>query len=373
MYIAKQLSLLSMVALLAAGCSAGDESAGVQQPAEPPHAAGTPVVVVPVVGDGGTRAAMTTDATFAEFRMWGFQGTSDLTDGGAAFTKSATASTWSGDKTFYWIDGQTHQFFGVSPYGAVTGVSVSASAQSFDYTVPTANDAQQDLLVSSLLAQEKTADGTLSLPFRHALSTVLLKAKTTTDLAFDIHSITLCNIKNGGTFTFSPSVDCTETEGAAIGSWADNATTARASYGITLAADVTLTKAAAATITTLDGPQLILLRPQTVTKWDVTAATVTPATDPSQTGGYVAVECKIRTTGASPAYYGGSSASSYATVYFPLGFTMDMHKKYTLSLDFDKCRRADGSPVLSAVVVEPSLTATVSSWDSTAGETVITL
>ena len=363
-----------MAALLAAGCTAGDESAGVQRPAGPSQPAGTPVTVVPVVGDGTTRAAMTTDATFTAFQLWGFQGTSDLTGGGAAFTKSATSSAWSGDKTFYWVDGQTHQFFGVSPYGAVTGASVTASAQSFDYTVPTANSGQHDLLVSSLLAQEKTDDGTLSLPFRHALSMVLLKAKTTTALAFDIHSVTLCNIRDGGTFTFSPTVDCTETEGAAIGSWADNDATARANYGITLSADVTLTKdGSPVTLTTLDGSQLILLRPQTVIKWDVTAATITPATDASQTGGYVAVECKIHTTGTSPAYYGGSSASSYATVYFPLGFTMDMHKRYTLSLDFDKCRRADGSSVLSAVIVEPSLTATVSSWDSSSGETVITL
>ena len=335
------------MAVALAGCSASDE----EQPTVQPSKA-TPITVEAMM-DGATRAVSTTTTTFTQFQMWGFQGTGSLINGGAAFTKDATTSKWSGSSTFFWEDGKNYQFFGISPYASVTDASITATAQSFGYAVPTDNAAQKDILVSSLLAQQKTADGTLSLPFKHALSMVTFKANTATDLVFEIHSLTLCNIKSGGTFTFS-----TTTDGA--GTWADNTDTTPTNYAVTLASDVTVTKGTSATVLTdKDGSQVIILRPQVLTAWNA-ASTVT-----SQAGSYIAMECKIHTTGG--VYYGSSNSTTYATVYLPLGLTMAMHKRYNLTLNLDGIRKADGTAVLSGVVVEPSLTATVRAWDNSEG------
>ena len=354
MNIAKQTLSFSVAVALAGCTTSADEQLAAVQPDK-----GAPVKVVAMVGDGTTRAAATTSADFSAFRMWGFTGGGTLVNG-ADYSKSGT-STWTGS-TFFWEDGTNYQFFGISPYASVTDASMTAAAQSFSYTVPTDNAEQKDLLVSSLLAQQKTADNTLSLPFRHALTMLALQCGTATDLVFEIHSLTFCNLKNGGTFTFSSTTDCTSADSSTpVGTWTDNDATTTANYGVTLASDVTLTKdASPVTVIDKDGAQVIMVRPQSVTAWDKTG-TVT-----EQTGGYVAVECKIHTTGG--VYYNGSSASNYCTVYLPFGLDMLMQKRYTLAYNMDGCLKANGSQVLSGVVVQPVLTATVSPWDVTSAE-----
>ena len=358
MNIAKQTILFSMAVALAGCTTSADEQPAAVQPGK-----GAPVKVVATVGDGTTRAAATTSDSFTAFRMWGFASGGTLVNG-ADYSKSGTSS-WTGS-TIFWEEGATYQFFGISPYAEVTNASMTADEQSFNYTVPTDNAEQKDLLVSSLLAQQKTADNTLSLPFRHALTMLALQFTTATDLVFEIHSVTFCNLKNGGTFTFSSTTDCTSTPASTpVGTWTDNDATTTANYGVTLASDVTLTKdASPVTVIDKDGAQVIMVRPQSVTAWDKTG-TVT-----EQTGGYVAVECKIHTTGGY--YYSGSSATNYCTVYMPFGFNdMQMQKRYKLVYNMDGCLKANGSQVLSGVVVQPELTATVTEWDAVGGEWAI--
>ena len=353
---------LVVLATVLAGCVSDDAAA--------PQPAGTPVTVEAMLdGSDGTRSAMTVSDDFTAFSMWGFSGGSSLLtdDGGAPVSAAYTKSDgkWSSSKTFYWptADGATSDFFGLSPQSAVSSLSVTASSQSFSYEVPTTNSAQQDLLVASELGKAKPADGRLMLDFHHALSMVRFHVRTTiSDLQVTVRSISLCNLRTGGTFTFGTD-NSTGTWGS-YGSAVDSYTVERAEP-LTLTAEPSAPSAFTENFADKDGVLMVL--PQPLTKWDAATNVL------SQTGNHVAVSCKVSTKGGTPLYYVGS-ASEWGTVYFPFGgFEMKMHQRYNFTLTMDGCRNADGSQVLQGVEVIPGLTVSVNSWNPSGSDDTLTM
>ncbi|HAC20803.1 MAG TPA: fimbrillin family protein [Porphyromonadaceae bacterium] len=136
-----------------------------------------------------------------------FMGT---TGEGAAIVSNGT--TWgyvnAGDMRYWPTGGQALDFYAYAPYGhtSITNKSFTkTTGLSFDYTVPTDEAKQVDVMFASATGQTKAAGtNAVNLSFKHALTQVHFAVATkTSSLKIDIapNGITINNIKSTGTFT----------------------------------------------------------------------------------------------------------------------------------------------------------------------------
>ena len=143
---------------------------------------------------------------------------------GVAFTGSGDAAPYTWDyadesEKRFWseADGEALKFYAVSPMTEKTGSdklttgslvkSIAADAQTLTYTVPTACEEQVDLMFAAsqeYASDDETAEHVkngITLQFRHALSQIVFKAKTDSELVFaDVESVKVKNLHGAGVF-----------------------------------------------------------------------------------------------------------------------------------------------------------------------------
>ena len=111
-------------------------------------------------------------------------------------------------------DGEALDFYAISPADApVDSKNIAAGTQTIDFTVPGNSENQFDLMYAKTTDVNPDAthdDGAtikengIALDFYHALSQILFAAKTKHEYIYaDIESITICGVKNSGTFDFA--------------------------------------------------------------------------------------------------------------------------------------------------------------------------
>ena len=143
--------------------------------------------------------------------------------GPEAYARSA--SVWTG-KTLYWPANLDEQlcFFAYSP-ASVTDYVATTAFPSFGYTVKEVS--QEDLVVASALNKKRVSQG-VALVFNHILTQLNFSASLTPDFTYTITAISINNVANKGTFTYSNN----------IGAWKDQGGTASYSYAGNFSATV---------------------------------------------------------------------------------------------------------------------------------------
>lgn len=252
--------------------------------------------------------------------------------------------------TRYWPDGEVSFFAHVNAGDAFNWNGGQPKIENF--TVGTDVATQQDLLYAVKTASKGT-DGKAELNFRHALSQIVFQAKNTNpNLYVEISGVSVCKVKNQGTFTY-PTDDTSDkvgehNDGASIdystqkwGSWSTNGTQ---QYDVTFNA-VQLNGSKTATSVSLTNTnetakaydKVMLLLPQSSTKWDVgTNATTGKSED--QTGTYFLVKCQIYNVAGTTVnkntdvcLWGNGGAEDVA---IPVALNWEQGKKYIYTFVF---------------------------------------
>lgn len=157
----------------------------------------------------GTRAAVTTTASFETFTVNGYKTEGAMGDAVAlnsdfinnlAVSKSGSDWTYTGE--YYWPLKEKVQFFATSP--AQTLTLPATGYPTFDYTIKAEAD-QEDLVAANLIDQTKTTSK-IQLPFQHLLTQVNFSIKgQTPDFTYTVSKLVVEGVKNAGTFKFDGS------------------------------------------------------------------------------------------------------------------------------------------------------------------------
>lgn len=252
--------------------------------------------------------------------------------------------------TRYWPDGEVSFFAHVNAGDAFNWNGGQPKIENF--TVGTDVATQQDLLYAVKTASKGT-DGKAELNFRHALSQIVFQAKNTNpNLYVEISGVSVCKVKNQGTFTY-PTDDTSDkvgehNDGASIdystqkwGSWSTNGTQ---QYDVTFNA-VQLNGSKTATPVSLTNTnetakaydKVMLLLPQSSTKWDV-GTNATTGKPEDQTGTYFLVKCQIYNVAGTTVnkntdvcLWGNGGAEDVA---IPVALNWEQGKKYIYTFVF---------------------------------------
>lgn len=252
--------------------------------------------------------------------------------------------------TRYWPDGEVSFFAHVNAGDAFNWNGGQPKIENF--TVGTDMATQQDLLYAVKTASKGT-DGKAELNFRHALSQIVFQAKNTNpNLYVEISGVSVCKVKNQGTFTY-PTDDTSDkvgehNDGASIdystqkwGSWSTNGTQ---QYDVTFNA-VQLNGSKTATSVSLTNTnetakaydKVMLLLPQSSTKWDV-GTNATTGKPEDQTGTYFLVKCQIYNVAGTTVnkntdvcLWGNGGAEDVA---IPVALNWEQGKKYIYTFVF---------------------------------------
>lgn len=171
------------------------------------------------------------------------------------------------------------------------------------------------------------ADAPVQMAFHHLFSQVIFKAKKASNYTVDIKSITIGGVGTSATIPFTTIQKttnvCLADDNVAV-------TTPTSFPGFTSASYSSIpdqdADASPAQITPA-GQELILL-PQNITKWDVSA----DGTAAESGQGYVAIEYRAKTKDA--AAWATGDGDGFKTVYFPLNAKWYSGKKYIYTLLF---------------------------------------
>lgn len=252
--------------------------------------------------------------------------------------------------TRYWPDGEVSFFAHVNAGDAFNWNGGQPKIENF--TVGTDVATQQDLLYAVKTASKGT-DGKAELNFRHALSQIVFQAKNTNpNLYVEISGVSVCKVKNQGTFTY-PTDDTSDkvgehNDGASIdystqkwGSWSTYGTQ---QYDVTFNA-VQLNGSKTATSVSLTNTnetakaydKVMLLLPQSSTKWDV-GTNATTGKPEDQTGTYFLVKCQIYNVAGTTVnkntdvcLWGNGGAEDVA---IPVALNWEQGKKYIYTFMF---------------------------------------
>ncbi|MDY3089803.1 MAG: fimbrillin family protein [Porphyromonas sp.] len=283
------------------------------------------------------------------FRVWGY-----LADGGTQYVGTANdgihiayqRTKWDYQNAAdiaYWPSGAIN-FYAINPYdnANVSNYQFTSAAQKLDYSTPTANGDQIDLMYA--VAKDITKDTnnyTANLKFRHALSQIVFKGQSVSNtLEVEIESITIHNVKSKGTYTLPTAA----TTGNGKGSWELKEDLGNFSAGLVSGANVPKTMAAVELSDKTTGALLLL--PQVTTKWTTTSTgNVAIATADSEKKSYLKLSLKIKQNGV----YIHGTADTFAASYVPFGETWEEGKKYIYTLKFGGGYDEQGRPILQPI------------------------
>lgn len=207
--------------------------------------------------------------------------------------------------------------------------------------------------------KENNGKTAVQMKFKHILSQVVFKAKTTSSiLEVDVKSVKIHNFVHGGTFTL-PAGEPAKSD------WSLSPAAAGA-YTVKLnAANVVVTNNTAVDLSDMNSP--LMLIPQKLTKWSTysagTAVSIPEADNAIES--YLEISMKLK---QNDSYLIGS-ATEYKTVYVPFDNATGWEpgKRYIYTLIFGGGYDDHGEPILSPITFDA---ATVDWADANAGADV---
>lgn len=273
------------------------------------------------------------------------------------------------DKMAYWPTSGNVDFYAVSP--AITGdlvlqgfaYDMTSDAKTISYTTVdeyNSKGTNHDVMYAVTKGRNKENNGTrpVQMNFKHILSQVVFKAKTTSSiLEVDVDSVKIHNFVHSGKFTLPAGEP-------AMSDW-KLSPAAKGAYTVKLNAANVKTKNAVVNLSDMNSP--LMLIPQKLTKWRTysagTAVSIPEADNAIES--YLEISMKLK---QNDSYLIGS-ATEYKTVYVPFDNVTGWEpgKRYIYTLIFGGGYDDQGEPILSPI----TFNAATADWvDASAGADV---
>ena len=272
------------------------------------------------------------------------------------------------DKVAYWPTSGDVDFYAVSP--AITddlvlqgfAYDMTSAAKTISYTTVdeyNSKGTNHDVMYAVTKGCNKENNGTMpvQMNFKHILSQVVFKAKTTSSiLEVDVENVKIHNFVLSGTFTLPAGEP-------AMSDW-KLSPAAKGAYTVKLNAANVKTKNAVVNLSDMNSP--LMLIPQKLTKWSTYSATAVsiPEADKAKEC-YLEISMKLK---QNDSYLIGSAAE-YKTVYVPFDNATGWEpgKRYIYTLIFGGGYDDQGEPILSPI----TFNAATADWvDASAGADV---
>lgn len=276
------------------------------------------------------------------------------------------------DKVAYWPTSGDVDFYAVSP--AITddlvlqgfAYDMTSDAKTISYTTVdeyNSKGTNHDVMYAVTKGRNKENNGTtpVQMNFKHILSQVVFKAKTTSSiLEVDVGNVKIHNFVLSGTFTLPAGEP-------AMSDW-KLSPAAKGAYTVKLNAANVKTKNAVVYLSDMNSP--LMLIPQELTKWSTysasagTAVSILEADKAKEC--YLEISMKLK---QNDSYLIGS-ATEYKTVYVPFDNATtgwEPGKRYIYTLIFGGGYDDHGEPILSPITFDA---ATVDWADANAGADV---
>ena len=273
------------------------------------------------------------------------------------------------DKVAYWPTSGDVDFYAVSP--AITndlvlnhyfGYDMTSAAKTISYTTVDEYDSEEtnhDVMYAVTKGCNKENNGTkpVQMNFKHILSQVVFKAKTTSSiLEVDVENVKIHNFVLSGKFTL-PARE------PAMSDW-KLSPAAKGAYTVKLNAANVKTKNAVVELSDMNSPLIMI--PQKLTKWRTsTGAAVSIQEAENAKECYLEISMKLK---QNDSYLIGS-ATEYKTVYVPFDNATGWEpgKRYIYTLIFGGGYDDQGEPILSPI----TFNAATADWaDANAGADV---
>lgn len=257
------------------------------------------------------------------------------------------------DKVAYWPTAGDVDFYAVSP--AITddlvlqgfAYDMTSAAKTISYTTVdeyNSTGTNHDVMYAVTKGRNKENNGTMpvQMNFKHILSQVVFKAKTTSSiLEVDVKSVKIHNFVHSGTFTLP--------EGEpAMSNWSLSPV-AEGAYTVKLAANV---KTSNAVVNLSDMNSPLMMIPQKLTKWSTysAGAAVSKLEADNAIECYLEISMKLK---QNDSYLIGS-ATEYKTVYVPFDNATGWEpgKRYIYTLIFGGGYDDQGEPILSPITFD---------------------
>lgn len=260
------------------------------------------------------------------------------------------------DKVAYWPTSGDVDFYAVSPamtddlfhHGFAYDMTSAAKTISYttvdEYNSPGTN---HDVMYAVTKGRNKENNGTMpvQMNFKHILSQVVFKAKTTSSiLEVDVKSVKINNFVHGGTFTLPAG------EGEpAMSNWSLSPA-AKGAYTVKLNAANVKTNNAVVNLSDMNSPMMLI--PQKLTKWSTysAGAAVSKLEADNAKECYLEISMKLK---QNDSYLIGS-ATEYKTVYVPFDNATGWEpgKRYIYTLIFGGGYDDQGEPILSPITFD---------------------
>lgn len=261
------------------------------------------------------------------------------------------------DKVAYWPTSGDVNFYAVSP--AITddlvlrfAYDMTSAAKTITYTTVdeygstgTGTGTNHDVMYAVTKGRNKENNGAMAVQmnFKHILSQVVFKAKTTSSiLEVDVKKVKIHNFVIGGTFTLPDGEP-------AKGNWSLSGT-AEGVCTVKLDAANVVTKNAVVELSDMNSPLMMI--PQTLTKWSTYSAgrAVSKYEADNANECYLEILMKLK---QNDSYLIGSAAA-YTTVYVPFDNATGWEpgKRYIYTLIFGGGYDDQGEPILSPIKFE---------------------
>lgn len=272
------------------------------------------------------------------------------------------------DKVAYWPTSGDVDFYAVSP--AITddlvrqgfAYDMTSTAKTISYTTVDEYDSKgtnHDVMYAVTKGRNKENNGTkpVQMNFKHILSQVVFKAKTTSSiLEVDVENVKIHNFVLSGKFTLPAGEP-------AMSDW-KLSPAAKGAYTVKLNAANVKTKNAVVELSDMNSPLIMI--PQKLTKWSTsTGAAVSIHEADNAIESYLEISMKLK---QNDSYLIGS-ATEYKTVYVPFDNATGWEpgKRYIYTLIFGGGYDDHGEPILSPI----TFNAATADWvDASAGADV---
>lgn len=260
------------------------------------------------------------------------------------------------DKVAYWPTSGDVDFYAVSP--AITddlvlrfAYDMTSAAKTITYTTVdeygstgTGTGTNHDVMYAVTKGRNKENNGAMAVQmnFKHILSQVVFKAKTTSSiLEVDVDNIKIHNFVHGGTFTLpagEPAMSNWSLSGDAVGVCT-----------VKLNAANVVTKNDVVDLSDMNSPLMMI--PQKLTKWSTSAGTAVSKHEADNANEcYLEIAMKLK---QNDSYLIGSAAA-YTTVYVPFDNATGWEpgKRYIYTLIFGGGYDDQGEPILSPITFD---------------------
>lgn len=263
------------------------------------------------------------------------------------------------DKVAYWPTSGDVDFYAVSP--AITddlihqgfAYDMTSTAKTITYaTVDEYNSTgtNHDVMYAVTKGRNKENNGktAVQMKFKHILSQVVFKAKTTSSiLEVDVENVKIHNFVHSGTFTLPA-------DEPAMSNWSTSPDEAVSIATVKLnAANVKTNKTVAVDLSDMASPLMMI--PQKLTKWSTysAGAAVSKLEADNKKECYLEISMKLK---QNDSYLIGSAAA-YTTVYVPFDNATGWEpgKRYIYTLIFGGGYDDHGEPILSPITFDAAI------------------